>query len=339
MTEMNHIHQIIAKYFAGEISEEEMGQLRGWLESSAENQKLFDDLKQGWEGLTLQTSSEEKSRVLNKVKGRIKVEQADERPVRRLFGANWYRVAASVLIAVSVGSLAWNQISEPFSWMNTIGYEVRECDAGKQTDFLLADGSHIYMNGDSRMKFKSDLEGTERNVYMEGEAFFDVARDESKPFVIDLDGAEVKVLGTSFNVKAYPEDDRMETSVITGKVAFTHSHKGEEEGFHLVPGQKGVINHNEESMDRFQVDNQLDIAWMKRGLLFVNTPLSELTKTLYRTYGVKFKLTDGSLKDLKITASFENEKLEEIMKILEMTNEFSYKIEKDRVVIGNKNEF
>jgi ferric-dicitrate binding protein FerR (iron transport regulator) len=335
MTEMNDIHQLIAKHFAGEISDEEMSQLRGWLESSAKNQLLFDDLKQAWQAMEIKSSNADKRRVLNRVKDRIEAEQ--EKPVRRLFTNSWYKVAASFALVLSLGATAGYQLSEPFSFVNTLGYEVQECDAGKHYNFLLADGTQVYMNGDSRLKYKPDLKGEQRKVYMEGEAFYDVARDESKPFVIEMEGANVKVLGTSFNIKAYPEDKTQETSVLSGKVAFSDSHT--DESIHLVPGQKGVIDHAEESLESLDVDNQLDIAWMKNHLNFDNTPLSEMAKTLYRSYGVKFKLTDGSLGDVKITASFENEKLDEVLKVLQMTNEFSCKKEGNTVFIGSKDEF
>lgn len=343
MIEMDKIHQLIAKHFAEDISTDEMSQLRGWLNASAENKMLFDELKQEWNNFKLISSSKDKARVLNNVKERIRTEdKKSDKPVRKLFSGNWYKLAASVAILVSTGFLAWYQINEPFSTLNTLGYEVKECNAGENGDFFLSDGSQIVMNGDSRVKYKSDLSGSERNIYLEGEAFFDVARNEQKPFVINMDGANVNVLGTSFNVKAYPEDEFMETSVLTGKVAFMPS-KGrllkQGASIFLVPGKKGIINANENLINELEVDNQLDIAWMKKDLNFSNTAFSELTKSLYRMYGVGFKFTNDNLKDLKITASFENEKLDEVMKILEMTSEFSYQIENNLIVIGEKNEF
>ncbi|NOU59311.1 FecR family protein [Marinifilum sp. JC070] len=343
MTEMTKINQLIAKHFAGDISNEEMSQLKEWLDSSEDNRLLFNDLKQSWESFNLPASSEDKFRVLSKVKARIKTDEIKEdKVVRPLFNKVWYKYAASLIVIVSVSILAWYQLNEPFSVLNTLGYEVNQCEAGTHEKLILSDGSQVFMNGDSRIKYKMNAEGSERIVYLEGEAFFDVARDEKKPFIIGLDDAEVKVLGTSFNIKAYPGDHSVETSVVTGKVAFNHMHgflKKNKESMFLVPGQKGVINHSSDSFDQLSVNNELDIAWMQKKLNFKNTPLLEITKQLYRMYGVKFKLTDGSLEDLKITASFENEKLEEVMKILEMMSEFSYKQENNLLTIGKKGEF
>lgn len=340
---MNKINQLIAKHFAGEISDNEAGQLGDWLKASAENEKLFNDLKEEWENLELKSSISDRSRVLNKVKARIEAEEKqDVKVARNLFNSSWYRIAASVIVLISISAISWYQIQNPFSIINTLGYEVSACDAGDQKEILLSDGSQIFLNGDSRVKYKKNLAGDERNVYLQGEAFFDVARNEQKPFVIGLKKAEVKVLGTSFNVKAYPEDEKMETSVLTGKVAFKRTEgflNRNQESMYLVPGEKGVVDRSNKSIDKLHVNNKLDVAWMNKDLHFENTSLLEITRTLYRMYGVNFKFMDGSLKDLKITANFENEKLEEVIKILEMTSEFSYKMENNLVTLGAKGDF
>ncbi len=342
MTEMDKINQLIAKQFAGEISEKEAGQLGDWLKASSENEKLFNDLKAEWENLDLKSSISDKSRVLNNVKSRIKAEEQDKKVTKKLFSRSWYHIAASVIALISISAIAWHQVQDPFSILNTMGYEVNECNPGHQKELMLADGTHIFLNGDSRIKYKRNFTGNERNVFLQGEAFFNVARNEQKPFVIGLKKAEVKVLGTSFNVKAYPEDKKMETSVLTGKVAFTHTQgmlKKKQESMYLVPGQKGVVDRSNKSFDKLQVDNEKDVAWINKNLHFENTTLLEITRTLYRMYGVNFKFTDGSLKDLRITANFENEKLEEVIKILEMTSEFSYKMENNLVILGTKGDF
>ncbi|WP_165835936.1 FecR family protein [Marinifilum breve] len=340
---MNKINQLIAKHFAGEISDKEASQLGDWLKASAENEKLFNDLKGEWENLELKSSISDRFRVLNKVKARIEAEEKqDVKVVRNLFNSSWYRIAASVIVLISISAISWDQIQNPFSIINTLGYEVSTCDAGDQKEILLSDGSQVFLNGDSRVKYKKNLAGEERNVYLQGEAFFDVARNEQKPFVIGLKKAEVKVLGTSFNVKAYPEDEKMETSVLTGKVAFKRTEgflNRNQESMYLVPGEKGVVDRSNKSIDKLHVDNKLDVAWMNKDLHFENTSLLEITRTLYRMYGVNFKFMDGSLKDLKITANFENEKLEEVIKILEMTSEFSYKMENNLVTLGAKGDF
>ena len=241
------------------------------------------------------------------------------------------RIAASVVTFISLGALSYYEISDPFSHLNLIGYDLIEADAGEQQSQILADGSTVYLNGDSRLKYKIDSESTERKLYLEGEAFFDVARDESKPFVIGLEDSKVQVLGTSFNIQAYPEDEQISTSVITGRVAFEASRS---ESLILVPGNKGVINKSKNSIDKLDVDNSKDIAWVGKTLYFNNASVSEMSKSLYRMYGVKIKLVDGSLEDLRITAKFENENIDEIFKILEMTNEFSYLIEGNVVMLG-----
>lgn len=337
---MTEIHHIILKVLANSASIEEQSMLEIWIEENPENKASFELQRKQWEDTLLVVEEEDKKRVFSNLKNRIREDKRTKlidinRNVGKKKSWSWMKVAASVVGFIGIGSLTFYEISDPFSHLNMIGYELVQADAGTQQAQLLADGSTVYLNGDTKLKYKMGAEMNQRNLYLEGEAF-DVARDVTKPFIIGMDNSQVKVLGTSFNIKAYPEDKKIETSVKTGRVSFN---RAKSESLILIPGNKGVIDKDEKGISKLSVDNSLDLAWMSRTLLFENTQLSELAKTLYRTYGVKVKFTDGSLKNLKITAEFENEKLEEILKILGMTNEFSYSIDGDEVVIGQIGEF
>ena len=336
---MSEIHHIINKVLADSASKEEQNLLDNWLREKPENQHSFDLKRQQWEEVLLVVDAEDKKRVFANIKNKInqdnKLVDFTERSSRKP-SWGWMRVAASVVSLISLGALSYYEISDPFSHLNLVGYDLVEADAGVQKTQVLADGSTVYLNGDSRLKYKIDSESAERNLYLEGEAFFDVARDETKPFVIGLEKSKVQVLGTSFNIQAYPGDEQISTSVLTGRVAFE---RGEDKSLILLPGNKGIIDKYQKSIEKYDVDNTKDVAWMNKALYFENTSLSDMAKSLYRMYGVKLKFTDGSLYNLKITAQFENEKIEEILKILEMTNEFSYKIDDELVLIGKKGEF
>lgn len=336
---MSEIQYIITKVLANSASKEEQALLNDWLREKPENKRSFELKRQQWEEMLLVVDAEDKKRVFADIKNKIsqetKVVDFNLR-VSKKKSMGWMRIAASVVTFISLGALSYYEISDPFSHLNLIGYDLVEADAGNQQTQLLADGSTVYLNGDSRLKYKINSEASERQLYLEGEAFFDVARDEAKPFVIGLENSEVQVLGTSFNIKAYPEDGQISTSVITGRVAFEAS---KSESLILIPGNKGVLDKDKNSIAKLDVDNSMDVAWMEKALNFENTSLSELAKSLYRMYGVKVKLTDGSLKNLKITAKFKNENIDEIFKILEMTNEFSYRIEDDVVMIGEAGKF
>ena len=336
---MSEIHHIINKVLANSASKEEQNLLDMWLREKPENQHSFDLKRQQWEEMLLVVDVEDKKRVFANIKNKInqdsKLIDFAER-IKRKSSWGWMRIAASVVSIISLGALSYYEISDPFSHLNLVGYDLVEANAGVQKIQVLADGSTIYLNGDSRLKYQIDNDSEERKLYLEGEAFFDVARDESKPFVIGLEKSQVQVLGTSFNIQAYPDDEYIATSVVTGKVAFE---RRKDKSLILLPGNKGIINKHQKSIEKYDVDNSRDMAWMNKALYFENTSLSDMAKSLYRMYGVNLKFTDGSLKNLKITAKFENEKIEEILKILEMTNEFSYMTDNELVLIGRKGEF
>ncbi len=334
---MNKIHDIITKVLANSATEEEQKLLNIWLEEKTENMHFFELKRQQWEEILIVVNEKDKKRVFSDIKNRIGIEAKVvdfNKPITKKKTTSWMKIAASVAAFISLGALTYYEISNPFSHLNLIGYDLIEADAGNQQAQTLADGSTVYLNGDSRLKYKINSESNERKLYLEGEAFFDVAKDKTKPFVIGLKNSKVQVLGTSFNIQAYPEDEQISTSVITGRVAFETS---QAESLILVPGYKGVINKSSNSINKLDVDNSKDIAWIEKVLHFENTSLREIAKSLYRMYGVTIKLMDGSLEDLRITAKFRNETIDEIFKILEMTNEFSYSIE-DKMVIISKVE-
>lgn len=337
--QMNEIQYIITKVLANSASKEEQDLLNNWLIEKPENEQIFKLKRQQWEEMLLVVDKEDKKRVFTDIKNRIGIESKVvdfEKHIAKKRSIGWMRIAASIVTFISLGALSYYEISDPFSHLNLIGYDLVEVDAGNKKTQLLADGSTVYLNGDSRLKYKISSESSERKLYLEGEAFFDVARDETKPFIIGLEGSKVQVLGTSFNIQAYPEDEQISTSVITGRVAFEAS---KAKSLILVPGNKGVIDKGQNSIDKLDVDNSKDIAWREKVLYFENTSLSEMSKSLYRMYGMTIKLVDGSLEDLRITAKFENENIDEIFKILEMTNEISYSIEGDMIMVGESGKF
>ncbi|MRT94671.1 FecR family protein [Ancylomarina sp. 16SWW S1-10-2] len=336
---MSEVQYIINKILANSANKEEQDLFNNWLLEKPENKQFFELQRQQWEEILLVVDDEDKKRVFTDIKNRVGIETRVvdfNKHVAKKKSMGWMKVAASIVAFISLGALSYYEVSDPFSHLNLIGYDLVEADAGSQQTQLLSDGSTVYLNGDSRLKYKINSESSERKLYLEGEAFFDVARDETKPFVIRLENSKVQVLGTSFNIQAYPEDEQISTSVLTGRVAFEAS---KAESLILLPGNKGIINKGRNSIDKLNVDNSKDIAWMEKALYFKNASFSEMSKSIYRMYGVKIKLVDGSLEDLRITAEFENENIDEIFKILEMTNEFSYSIEGDVVMIKESKKY
>jgi len=193
----------------------------------------------------------------------------------------------------------------------------------------LSDGSLIQLNSNSSVKFPEKFGKTERDLYFWGEAFFDIAADKTKPFVIEAGETRIKVVGTSFNVKAVPESDKIEVVVNSGKVLFYtlsgNSAKGEQ--VLLEPGDKGVYVKSTKTISRFKNENLNFLSWKTGILTFRETALNEVFKALGQKFGADFVIRDNELEQLRLTAKFDNESLDSVLDGLRLV--FDIKIQKN----------
>lgn len=194
---------------------------------------------------------------------------------------------------------------------------------GESKDINLPDGTTITLNSLSSISYPRDLKGDIRLIKLEGEAYFDVAKNPLKPFVVIVNNIEVKVLGTKFNVEAYENEENITTSLFEGSVSI-NVYNGVSKK--LLPGDKAVYNKSSGEVNASHtVDINNQIYWMKRILYFDNEPLSSIFKTLAREKDIHFQIQNPTIGKLRITASFDKkESMDEILNILSQSGDFSY---------------
>lgn len=204
--------------------------------------------------------------------------------------------------------------------MEEVGEHTLWVPRGAEYMLVLSDGTHVWLNADSRMRYPSRFVAGERQVYLEGEAYFEVERDSSRPFVVKTQGTEVRVLGTAFNVKAYPEEPQR-TTLVEGSVEVASS--GDE--VRLAPGEQAVAGR--EGLRVRNVNVREQIAWLRHVFVFENTPLEEVLANLERWYDIETFVVNPSLRELRFTASFSRyEPLEKILKTLGMTTSVAFEL-------------
>ena len=201
---------------------------------------------------------------------------------------------------------------------------------GGKSSLLLPDGTKVLLNAGTTLRYPVRFAEKERNVYLEGEGFFDVTKNPDKPFVVKLQGYDVKVLGTVFNVKAYPDMPYSTTTLLSGKVHLTsYDEKGvvcmEQV---LYPDETASIHRQTGTITTSRSDNEVQLAW-KQGLYkFRDKPLGEIAKELERMYDVEIRIEEEALAQSRFTGSFVMEStIEEVLKPLGQYNKFRY--EKD----------
>ncbi|WP_047246215.1 FecR family protein [Maribacter thermophilus] len=254
-----------------------------------------------------------KERV-SKKEGRT--EQLGQKLLRRIHGRQykksgrlWVKVAASIAIIINLGVLAYLGLHTTKKTPQTVSQIVETTDWGKRKEFVLSDGTKIKLNTGSTLSFPEKFIGNTREVTLIGEAFFNVAKDAAKPFIIKSGGLSTKVLGTSFNVNAYPGNNEISVTVATGKVQIDAS----DNVVYLHPNQQGVFHKNLGSISKKEVDTSKFINWQKGILKFSDITVKEALGIMEKWYGVTFVVHDDQSLDCHITASFDNETLSNVL--------------------------
>lgn len=226
---------------------------------------------------------------------------------------------------------------------------------GSKSKIQLPDGTQVWLNADSKITYNENFQGKLREVQLTGEAFFDVVRDETRPFIIHTNVLDVKVLGTAFNVRSYADEKNTETSLIRGSVEIT-LHSSPDKKFTLKPNDKLVVNNNEAkgktekavlgklpvkenllTLGRINYQKSdssaLETLWIKNKLAFDKESLEEIALKIERWYDVKVKIADDRIKKTEFSAVFDDESLQQVMEALHITGDFHYVINKKEVTI------
>lgn len=209
---------------------------------------------------------------------------------------------------------------------------------GERLQMMFQDGTRAYINSDSRLKYPKKFALSSREVYLEGEAYFVVSKNSHRPFIVNLNGPAVHVLGTSFDVQAYPENKDITVCLDEGRVNLTLA---SDKKYLLKPGEKLVYNKESERCTITRhADIHLSSLWKKNVIAFKDAPLSEVIKVLNRWYDVDFKIEDQSAWDVYFTITSENTLLEKVLQDLEKIAplRFEYKEAEKEVIVTRKKE-
>lgn len=177
---------------------------------------------------------------------------------------------------------------------------------GKTSELLLSDGTKVFLNAGSRLIYPENFTSKSREVFLEGEAFFEVKRDQSHPFLVQVEDIRIKVMGTKFNISAYSSDNLIETALAEGKVIIEQNNAGLfEKGIELVPDQLASFDRTTRKIDIKAVDTDNYTLWTKGILKFESADLNRIVKQLERYYNIRFQISDPLLRDLRISGKLQ----------------------------------
>lgn len=297
------------------LSKEELEAILDWMIS--EEKKPFMEQKVLHEWDSFETSETyDYEDLLYKLNRKIDdCRQEKKFPVRKYI-RYVLETAAIVIIAVGISFFVTDSMKKRYQRQvearNPEKIEIYN-PKGLRTTITLPDNSKVILNADSKIAYLKDFLPDNRTVYLEGEAFFDVAKDTTRPFVVQTDGAKMTALGTSFNVCSYPENKYITTTLIEGSVyveTFENTHI-------LIPGSQSYIDKVSQEARIQEIDAENVIGWIEGKLYFQLTPFNEIATILERKFSVNIQVKNSGLLQKRFTGKFENgEGLEQIMKIL-----------------------
>ena len=248
---------------------------------------------------------------------------------------NSFRITAFIFLLMSAAFTLywWVSVSEvpppePVTWKMT-GTEY-----GQKKTLVLSDGTKVILNSGSSIEFPESFGQATRHVKFKGEAFFEVARNAQKPFIIESGGLTTRVLGTSFNVQCFDEEDDISVSVVTGKVEI-ETETGQTAL--LQPNDMGVFNKVDKELTKRTFDIEKLIAWTSGTLLFENERLPEIFRKLEKWYGVRFVIQKGVNLQGKYSGEYKTKSLELVLEGLSYTSNFNYRINQKTITIYEKN--
>jgi len=265
--------------------------------------------------------------------------KSDKNQKIRILRYRVFKYAAMIVMVIGVGFATYKVVQTPEKQAELpVIMAVVETEAHPVnfTIITLPDGSTVRMNARTRIEYPQSFSANTRKVKLSGEAFFQVTRDTAHPFVIETANASVEVLGTSFNVSAYPCAGLVEVNVETGKVKLTQNTEGKSVSkSELLPaGQRGWLKVAEGEMGHEEILAPNFSAWITKEISFQRTPLAEAFSVLENTYHVKIIMENSEIGKIPYTANFADLKLEYIIDVIARTHKLKVKTNGNEIVFA-----
>lgn len=350
--------ELLIRYLTETLTDEENVQVEQWCALSDENRKVLEQLY-----FTLETSNRLKvfqsvdpDNALLRLKDRIRQQENLKR--RRTIFMYMQRVAAVLFLPVLLlwgGSLLYNS-KMPAQYVEL------HSNPGMVMSFDLPDGSKVWLNGKSSLRYPTKFKGKNREVQMSGQGYFEIQHNPQRPFSVKVgETFSLEVLGTSFNLSAYDDEDIIETTLVTGSLRLNLLQNGKMVQCMMKPNEKVIYTKNKESVSTkiitgllpndstglsanenpgsvkiATVDPKYEIAWKDNRILFKNHPMEQVIRTLERYYNVKFAVKDKKIWNSQITGTFSNEQLQQVMEYLKIASDIKYNIIPATVINGEK---
>lgn len=352
--------ELIQRFLFHEASADEIKILREWIKDDSKNQKNFEQYRSVRQLVqrACRNNEYDEQTAWNKLKRSILSSDDILRP-KRFYLKQLGKIAAIFILAFFSGVLTLYFINKPVKPNQEIAYTEHKVSYGSKSQLILPDGSKVWLNAGSKLRYSLQFNQIIREVYLEGEAFFDVSKNKNKPFFVRTTGVTIKVLGTAFNVKAYPDEKTIETSVQRGLVQVVSNmptisgrqkvllHANQKATFDKLitrieyaaitnkPVGKEVKVDTVEKTKTISIINAVDViaisSWKDTRWKIERERLDDLAVKIERRYNVKIIFDDNSLKSYVFSGVLEDESLEQVLNVIKLSAPVNYEVSQNVV--------
>ena len=340
--------QAVVNYLSGRITTGESRILKNWLSKSHENKLLVDQLSDVWNAAGFREKVNT-GQAWDSLREQINLSQQKN---NRIYLAVFLRYAAVFIVALFLGGLGLYMLNPKNAGTAESSFIEYVSPLGSRSSVQLSDGSKIWLNAGTTLRYRNSYGTLNRELFLSGEAFFKVAKDETLPLVVKTDEIDIIALGTRFNVKAYAEEETIETTLIEGSVKLVASAGKLADDIVLKPNEKAVYTRVNQSFNRTEPDQSASvqtknaklqiiesieaapvISWKNKRWVIQNEKLGDLAVKLERRFNVNFIFENEQLKEYSFGGTLEDESLEQIMEAIGFSSPIKYRIDKNTVYI------
>jgi ferric-dicitrate binding protein FerR (iron transport regulator) len=317
-------YQLLKNFSEGKYSFRDLKRITVWFEEPSYRNEIESAIHQHWNDFAVNKDEAQRdlSIIFDNLREQIRLEQPQPVAISRRIVTVYSKIAAVLLLPLLLYfafTLVNLQSKEATAWAEIYA------PPGARTQFFLPDGSKGWLNSNTKLKYPLNFVHN-RHINLSGEAYFEVKKDKDYPFVVSTPYLEVKVIGTVFSISALKEENMTEVVLQKGAVEIDNPDLGLKSL--MQPDQKFVFDNIKKSYQSSKINAQLYNAWKDGLLIFRNEPLSEVFKRLGRWYNVNITITDEQIKGYKYRATFQNEPIEEVIRLIALTVPIEYRIEK-----------
>ena len=329
---MNHETQtILERFVLGEkLNSSELNELKRLFSTSANRKEISNWLENNWQ----LASFDDLEISYDKLKLKIQQYHSPKSKVYQLVlgYSTYYRQIAAVLFIPLIIGLGFYFLS---TFTADENFYVAEAPLGQKAKVELPDGSTVWLNSGSNIRYSSNFNQKNRNIELDGEAFFEVEKNTGKPFIVHTSSLDVKVTGTRFNVNAYADEPIVETSLVEGKVNVQLNDGNK--NYQLTPGNVLAYSKTTREITSHQLNEEATISWKENRLIFINDDFSKLARKIEKWYNVKVVYNPDEFSKNKLTVKlFEGEQLNQLLEIIESAIGAKCTIQQNKILITRK---